>query len=190
MLRPAYPISTARLLLRPYAETDLAALADIYRRPEVVRYLYEEPRSTEKMRELIKDRLGKVALEKGGDSLSIVVALKEDPGTAIGTATLLWVSEEHAQGEVGYTLHPDHQGKGYATEITRTLVDLGFRDTKLHRIIGRLDGRNLASARVLEKAGMRKEAHLVENEFVKGEWTDEAIYAILRSEWERTQVLD
>lgn len=190
MLRPTWPISTDRLLLRPYAESDLAAFADIYGRPEIVRYLYEQTRSTEKVREYIKDRLGNVALEKVGDHLSIAVARKEDPGTAIGTAMLLWVSEEHAQGEVGYTMHPDHHGKGYATEVTRALVDLGFRDTKLHRICGRLDARNLASGRVLEKSGMRKEAHLVENEFVKGEWTDEAVYAILRSEWERAQVLD
>jgi RimJ/RimL family protein N-acetyltransferase len=49
----------------------------------------------------------------------------------------------------------------------------------MHRIAGRLDGRNTASARVLERAGLRREAHLVENEFVKGELT----YAILRREW-------
>jgi RimJ/RimL family protein N-acetyltransferase len=190
MLRPVYPISTARLLLRPYAITDLAALVDIYRRPDVVRYLYEQPRTEEKMRELINDRLDNVTWENGGDYLSLVITSKEDAATAVGTATLRWVSEEHEQGEVGYVLHPDHQGKGYATEITRALVDLSFRDTKLHRIVGRLDARNLASGRVLEKAGMRKEAHLVENEFVKGEWTDEAIYAILKSEWEQAQVLD
>lgn len=190
MLRPVYPISTARLLLRPYADTDLAALLDIYRRPDVVRYLYEQPRDADSVREMIRNRRDNVALTKGGDYLSLVLTRKEAPETVIGTAMLAWVSEEHAQGEVGYTLHPDHQGKGYATEITRTLVDLGFREIKLHRITGRLDARNLASGRVLEKAGMRKEAHLVENEFVKGEWTDEAIYAILRSEWERNQVLD
>jgi len=57
----------------------------------------------------------------------------------------------------------------------------------MHRITGRLDARNVASARVLERAGLRREAHLVENEIVKGEWTDELIYAILRGEWEARQ---
>jgi hypothetical protein len=52
------------------------------------------------------------------------------------------------------------------------------------RVCARLDGRNVASARVLERAGLRREAHLVENEFIKGEWTDEMVYAILRREWE------
>jgi RimJ/RimL family protein N-acetyltransferase len=63
------------------------------------------------------------------------------------------------------------------------MLRLGFEGLGLHRIIGRLDGRNRASARVLEKLGMRREAHFVENEYVKGEWTDEVVYAILDREW-------
>ncbi|HEY4459498.1 MAG TPA: GNAT family N-acetyltransferase [Pseudonocardiaceae bacterium] len=188
MFRPDYPIKTERLVLRPYATTDLDALHDVYSRPEVVRYLYEEPRPLENVRTMIAERLDRVGLEKADDVLSLVVALAEDPDTAIGTAMLRWVSEEHAQGEVGYTLHPDQQGKGYATELTRALVDLGFRETELHRIFGRLDARNTASQRVLEKSGMRVEAHLVENEWVKGEWTSEIVCAVLRTEWEQAQL--
>ena len=190
MLRPDYPIRTTRLLLRPYATTDVAAMLDIYSRPDVVRYLYEEPRTEDNVRAMIEDRLDNVALAKDGDYLSLAIALPEYPDTAIGTAMLHWTSEEHRQGEVGYTLHPDHSGKGYATEATRTLVDLGFRDTGLHRLVGRLDARNIASRRVLEKCGMRVEAHLVENEWVKGEWVSEIVCAVLRSEWEQAQLLD
>src|SRR5438309_6826352 len=190
MFQPDYPIKTERLLLRPYADTDFAGLHDIYSRPDVVRYLYEQPRSEENVRAMIAERLDNVALVKSGDYLSLVVALPDDPDTPIGTAMLNWVSEEHAHAEVGYTLHPDHQGKGYATELTRALVDLGFRETDVHRITGRLDARNTASLRVLEKSGMRVEAHLVENEWVKGEWTSEIICAVLRLEWERAHLLD
>lgn len=190
MFRPDYPIKTARLLLRPYADTDVAGLHDIYSRPEVVRYLYEEPRSLANVRAMVADRLDNVALISGGDYLSLVVALPEDPDTPIGTAMFHWASEEHAQGEVGYTLHPDQQGRGYATELTRALVDLGFRETDVHRISGRLDARNVASQRVLEKSGMRVEAHLVENEWVKGEWTSEVVCAVLRTEWEQARLLD
>jgi RimJ/RimL family protein N-acetyltransferase len=53
----------------------------------------------------------------------------------------------------------------------------------MHRVIGRLEARNDASARLLEKLGMRREAHLVENEWVKGEWQSELVYAILAEEW-------
>jgi RimJ/RimL family protein N-acetyltransferase len=190
MLRPTYPISTARLLLRPYDHDDFAGLYDLLGRADVNRYLYEQPRSPEEVRQLIDERTDKVALNESGDLLSLVIARQEAPEAPIGTAMLNWVSEEHGHAEVGYTIHPDHHGKGYATEVTRTLVDLGFRDTKLHRITGRLDARNTASHRVLEKSGMRTEAHLVENEWVKGEWTSEIVCAILRPDWEAAQLLD
>jgi RimJ/RimL family protein N-acetyltransferase len=80
-------------------------------------------------------------------------------------------------------VHPDHQGLGYATEMARPLLRIAFEDLGLHRVTGALDARNAASARVLEKLGMRREAHLVENAFVKGEWQSELIYAILATEW-------
>ena len=103
------------------------------------------------------------------------------------TACLFWRSQEHKQGEVGYVFNPAYHGRGLATEAVGALLRLGFEGLGLHRITGQLDARNTASARVLERAGLRREAHLVENEFVKGEWTDELIYAILRSEWAARQ---
>jgi RimJ/RimL family protein N-acetyltransferase len=190
MLRPSYPISTERLVLRPYAESDFPALCEMFARPEVLRYLYDEPRTPEKVRELLDERIGNVAWEQEGDYLSLVAARKQDPGTPIGNVMLHWISEPHRSAEVGYTLHPDAWGQGYATEATRALIDLGFGKTDLHRIVGRLDARNAASQRVLTKVGMRTEAHLVENEWVKGEWTSEIVCAILRHEWEQTQLLD
>ena len=59
-----------------------------------------------------------------------------------------------------------------------------FEHFDLHRVCGRLESRNAASARVLEKLGMRREAHLIENEWVKGEWQSESVYALLAREWE------
>jgi RimJ/RimL family protein N-acetyltransferase len=67
------------------------------------------------------------------------------------------------------------------------LLRLAFEDLGLHRVAARCDVRNTASARVMKRAGLRREAHLVQNEFVKGEWTDELIHAILRSEWAARQ---
>jgi RimJ/RimL family protein N-acetyltransferase len=101
----------------------------------------------------------------------------------IGGCILHWASREHGLGEIGFVLHPDHHGHGYATEATRPLLEFGFATVGLHRIIGRLEARNLASARVLEKLGMRREALLIENEWVKGEWQSELDYAILDREW-------
>ena len=92
---------------------------------------------------------------------------------SVADVVLHWVSREHGLAEVGYVVHPDHAGRGYATEATRPLLAVAFDALRLHRVIGRTEGRNIGSARVLEKLGMRREAHLVENEFVKDEWQSE-----------------
>jgi RimJ/RimL family protein N-acetyltransferase len=96
---------------------------------------------------------------------------------------LAWSSREHATGELGWVFHPDHAGRGYATEAARELLRLGFDGIGLHRMMARLDERNDASARLCRRLGMREEARLVENEWFKGEWTNELVFAILDREW-------
>jgi RimJ/RimL family protein N-acetyltransferase len=96
---------------------------------------------------------------------------------------LHWVSDQHKTGEVGFIFNPAYQGRGYATEAARAVLAWGFDGMGFHRMIGRTEARNVASARVLEKLGMRLEAHLLENEWVKGEWQSELVYAILEHEW-------
>ncbi len=96
---------------------------------------------------------------------------------------LHWSEDVHRQGEIGGSLHPDVHGRGYASEVYGALLELAFTHYDLHRVCARCDGRNAASVRSLEKAGLRQEAHFVQNEFVKGEWTDEIVLAILQSEW-------
>ena len=93
------------------------------------------------------------------------------------------MGDEHRQAEIGYTFAPEHHGHGYATEAAAAMVDLAVTVLGAHRVCGRLDSRNAPSARVLERLGMRHEAHLVQNEWVKGEWCDETIYAVLADEW-------
>jgi RimJ/RimL family protein N-acetyltransferase len=102
---------------------------------------------------------------------------------------LRWVSKEHQSGEIGFMFHPDHHGRGYATESAQPLIDWGFDVVGFHRIIGRLDARNFGSARVLEKLGLRREALMIENEWVKGEWQSGMDYAILEREWRAQRTL-
>jgi RimJ/RimL family protein N-acetyltransferase len=184
VLQPAYPIATARLLLRPYTEDDFDAYHDIQSRPDVVRYLYWGVRSAGELQQTLITKVTKrTAIEHEGDGLQLALELR-DAGTIVGDAVLVLVSEEHQQGEIGYVVHPDHQGHGYATEASRVMLRLGFEGLGLHRIVARCDGRNESSWRVMERLGMRREAHLRENEFVKGEWSDELVYAMLASEWQ------
>lgn len=182
MFTPTYPILTKRLLLRPFTMGDLDALYAIQSREDVARYLYWSPRTREEVRERLAERAGQYRFDELNDSITLAV-VRRDTEDMIGTANLNWASREHGQGELGYVLHPDHHGRGFATEVATALLRLGFEDVGMHRICGRADGRNEASARVLAKAGMRREAYLRENEFVKGEWVDEVIYALLAQEW-------
>jgi RimJ/RimL family protein N-acetyltransferase len=173
---------TARLILRPYTPGDLDALHAIESRPDVARYLYWRERDRAQARESLRRKIEATALDKDGDSLTLAATLPPD-GRLIGDVQLNLLSREHRQGEIGYVFHPDHGGRGYATEAAEAMLRIGFEEAGLHRVIGRLDGRNTASARLLERLGMRREAHFVENEIVKGEWTDELVYAILATEW-------
>ena len=176
------PILTERLCLRRYRPGDYDALLSMQSRADVARYLYWEPRSAEQVRESLGKKIAATGLAAEGDALSLAAELRAT-GQVVADLILFMASAEHRQGEIGYIVHPDHAGNGYATEGCRPLLDLAFGEFGLHRVVGRIDARNAASARVLEHLGMRREAHLVENEFVKGEWQSEVVYAILAREW-------
>jgi RimJ/RimL family protein N-acetyltransferase len=179
---PDLPIRTERLLLRLYTEDDLGDVYDIQSRPDVARYLYWGVRDRAQARGSLAMKIAASGLSEEGDNLTLAVVLPET-GKVIGDVLLIWVSRDHRQGEIGYIFHPDFGGRGYATEAAEVVLRLGFEAYGLHRVVGRLDARNTASARVLERLGMRREAHLVQNEMVKGEWTDEVVYAMLEDEW-------
>jgi RimJ/RimL family protein N-acetyltransferase len=175
-------IRTERLVLRPFEARDLDALFASYSRPDVVRFLYEPPRSIEETTALLERRMRFRTIAGEGDTASFAIELGAD-GTVVGDCMVHLVSATHRQAEIGFVLHPDHHGRGYATEAGRAMVRLAFENLEAHRVAGRLEARNEASARVLERLGMRREAHLVENEWVKGEWQSEVVYAILDREW-------
>ena len=179
---PKWPMETARLLLRPFEEGDLQALYEMQSDEEVVRYLYYDVRSLEQVRPSLARKMAGVSVATEGDGLAAAVVLRET-GEVVADISLWWVSEGHAQGELGFVAHPAHQRKGYVTEAARPMLDFAFGTMGLHRVSGRLEARNVASARVFEKLGMRLEAHFVENEWVKNEWQSERVYAMLASEW-------
>lgn len=179
---PDWPMHTERLTLRPFAEGDLQALHAMQSDEEVVRYLYYGVRSLDEVRPSLARKMNGGSLATEGDGLAAAVVLR-DTGELVADISLWLVSEGHAQGELGFVVHPAHQRKGYATEAARPMLDFAFNTVGLHRVSGRLEARNIASARVFEKLGMRREAHFVENEWVKDEWQSELVYAMLAREW-------
>lgn len=182
MLTSLNSIVTDRLLLRPFEDADLNDIFEYHSLPEVVRYMYWEVRDLEQTREALEKKKTLTSLNAEGDALCLAVELKESH-KVIGEVILFWRSQAHQQGEVGYVFHPGFGGKGYATEAARVMLTIGFKQIGFHRIYARCDPRNVPSWRLMERLGMRREAHLVHNEFFKGEWGDEFYYALLRDEW-------
>jgi RimJ/RimL family protein N-acetyltransferase len=186
-LRLTEPWRTERLVLRLFADDDLGAVHDMQSRPEVAKYLYWSPRSRSEAARSLQEKITCRGIEAEGDILNVAVTLAAG-GPVIGDLMVRYASAAHQQAEIGYVFHPDAQGQGLATEAMRLVVDRAFAGLGLHRVYGRIDARNTASARVLERLGMRREAHLVQNEWVKGEWTDEVIYGVLADEWARSRL--
>jgi RimJ/RimL family protein N-acetyltransferase len=91
--------------------------------------------------------------------------------------------------EIGYVLIPNERGKGYCTEAVRMIVDYLFLTKELVCIQAMADVRNVASQRVLEKANFQKEGIIRKRFFLRGEWTDNSVYSILREEWKEPKIL-
>lgn len=184
MLRPTYPIRTPRLFLRPFTLDDLTPFHAFYSHPDTVRYLQQEPQKRTDSQRLLRKKAEHRELTEPGHTLSTAIELV-DTGQLIGEASLTWTSAEHDVGEVSIVLHPSHHGRGYGAEALTELLRLGFDKMKLHRMFGRCDARNIASASLMEGLGMRHEAHLREKKHIKGEWTEQLVYAMLDSEWRK-----
>lgn len=178
----ARTIVTDRLVLRPFTVDDLDDVWAYQRLPQVAQHMLWAARDREESRVSVEQMIAETALVEDGDYLTLAVSTAGD-STVIGHVELGLVSLEHLQGEIGYVFHPDHQGKGFATEATRQMLRLGFEEMGLHRIAGRCSARNTASAKLMTRLGMRQEAHFVDCRRVNGEWREELVFAMLRREW-------
>ncbi|ODT73775.1 MAG: hypothetical protein ABS76_38495 [Pelagibacterium sp. SCN 64-44] len=182
VLVPDYPLRSERLCLRPFTRGDVDAVFAYRGREDVARYLFDPPLSHEECTLAIQQRTTQTALEKEGDRLILAVETL-DNGTLVGEVSLIWRSADARQGEMGWIFHPDHQGHGYAGEASARLLDLAFGEADLHRVYARCDAGNSPSWRLMERLGMRREAHFREHALFKGAWDEEFYYAILRREW-------
>lgn len=170
----AFPLTTARLLLRPFESRDLDALAAIYGDPAVMAYVGDGT---------VRDR------ERVGLGLEKMIAMQEERGYApwavgeraagalVGECGLYPLEGVGPEVELTYTFARCVWGKGYATEAGRAALDYAFTATGLARVIAVVHPENAASIRVLEKLGMRADgvghyygAELVRYTFAAAEW--------------------
>jgi RimJ/RimL family protein N-acetyltransferase len=180
---PDLPLRTERLRLRPFQPGDFDALFAFHSLPDAVRYVPFEPRTRESMQVNLNRKLTSTLLEANGDLLEFAVTLGAE-GPLIGDLLLILQSAENSTVEIGYIFDPAHSGHGYATEAVRALLGVAFDQLGAHRVIARIDARNRPSLAVCDRLGLRAEAHLVDNAWLKGEWTSEIDYAMLDREWQ------
>jgi RimJ/RimL family protein N-acetyltransferase len=176
-----HPLRGERIALDVLREDDLEPLYALQSDPGVCRYLLYEARSREKVVEVLARDAGATHLEETGDYLQ--PAIRDEQGRFAGTMYFHLTSLADRTAEIGWILSPAAQGKGYATEAARLLIDLAFGELDLHRVYAELDPRNAASVAICRRLGMRPEAHILEHMWLKGEWTDTGTYAILEREW-------
>ncbi|GGU67717.1 GNAT family N-acetyltransferase [Lentzea flava] len=181
-MRPDYPLKTERLLLRPFEERDLDDFFAYRARPDVQRYLFTEVPDRAACAELLARRMTEDELTEEGQRLALAVYWPE-ARRVVGDVVLKWLSETDRQGEIGYGFNPEFQGKGLATEAAGAMLKLGFEGLGLHRIIAQCDPRNEPSWRLMERLGMRREAHFRDFGILKGEWGDLYVYAMLAEEY-------
>ncbi|MBM0257305.1 GNAT family N-acetyltransferase [Micromonospora sp. 4G55] len=176
----ALPIRTERLLLRRYRIDDVDALLAYYSDPLVARYIPWEPWSREFATTVVTRRLSSTGIT-GPESRLAVVA--EHEGEVVGDVILWPADDTLSHGELGWAFHPAVSGRGFATEAVRAVIDVAFAQCGMHRVIAHVDVRNEASARLCERVGMVREAHLRRDHWTKGEWTDTLIYGLLAEQW-------
>jgi len=176
------PIRTDRLLLRPFRAGDVAALHERRGHPEVARYGSDAlPYTRDQAAEMVE---GLLAMDGPADGeWWMLVIADADSGATYGDLALhmTWGCRT---AEIGYTLHPDHWGRGYATEAVDALVDWLFEEAGVTRIEGMLHPDNRPSAMVLERAGFLFEGRTRSSYWVRDEVSDDLIYGMTRPDRE------
>lgn len=179
--KPFSRIETARLILRRPAEEDLAPFMAYLNDPLVARYQSWESYTEEQARAVIERQKG---VEPGtpGQWFTFAAELKET-GVMIGHVALSVKADDPRQAEIGFTFARGQQGQGLAREAAEAVLDYAFGVLGLHRVSAVADCENARSVALLERLGMRREGHFVENVWFKGAWGSEYLYAVLRREW-------
>jgi RimJ/RimL family protein N-acetyltransferase len=179
----ALEIHTRRLVLTALRAADAPALHEYRSDPDVCRFQSFEPGSLRDVEKWIEG-LQMDRFDEPGTWFQFAIRLR-DSGQLVGDLGTRFDAEDPRVVEVGFTISPAHQRRGYGTEAVVGALDHLFVSAGKHRVYGSVDPRNRASIALLEKVGMRREAHFRESLWFKGEWVDDVVFGILESEWKQ-----
>lgn len=177
-------LTTDRLLLREFEESDWQAILTYQSDPLYLQYNPWTSRTEEDVRHFVQTFIS-WSEEQPRNKFQWAIVLPAE-GQLIGNCGIRMRSSYAMDADIGYELDNRYWGNGYATEAAHALLAFGFRELRMHRIWAHCVAENVASARVLEKIGMQCEGRLRENEWMKGRWWDTLLYAILEQEYQAT----
>src|SRR5579883_2786839 len=174
------PLRTARLVLREFNAADFEAIHTYSSDPRVTRYLFFGPRDEASTADYLR---GLLSSQREVPRTRFELAVEEpESGRVIGACDLSLIERDVV--DLGYMLGAVDWGRGYATELSRALVDAAFLELRAERVISTVDVNNRASIRVLEKIGMRWEAVFRRHRRAKNRWWDCHLYVLPRAVWE------
>jgi [ribosomal protein S5]-alanine N-acetyltransferase len=184
----AFAIETPRLLLRDFTLADIPDVHAYASDIEVVRRFPFGPNTLEETTAFVEQLVGQPKTEPRYGYDLVIVA--KDSERVIGSCFFKTEGQPKPTGFLTYLLNRAYWGLGYATEVARALIAFAFTQHDAHRVFTYCNPDNFASQRVLEKAGMQREGLIRESEWVRGEWHDEYLYAILRRDWDALTYFD
>lgn len=168
------------LVVRRVKPDDIEALAEYLCSDQYSRYQFFDTLTRVQVEQLVEEQLN-MELDVPGRPLILVAELD---GRVIGDCQLTICDPFDRQAELGFAINPQYSGRGLASQYVLASIGFGFCQMELRRIVAGTDVRNTHSWRLLERIGMRREAHFVQDSFVKGELVDSYAYALLASEWQ------
>ncbi len=178
-------LSTDRLQLRRLRSEDAIVISAYRGLPEVARYQSWVTFGLEDATRLIAEQ---ETIEPGdpGSWLQLLIVEAETEET-IGDCGIHFRSDTRQQVELGITLDPRYQHQGFAQESLECVLDYVFDRLQMHRALATTDVENVPCQRLFKRLGFRQEGHYVENQWFKGSWGSEYLFAILRREWHNSR---
>jgi RimJ/RimL family protein N-acetyltransferase len=174
-------LNTPRLVLRRLRPEDADPMFRYRSHPVVSRFQGWAPGALSATAAFIEEQL-RIVPDTPGTWLQLGMVAR-DTGELIGDCGIHFPPEKSHDVELGMTLAAQHQGRGYAMEALEAVLEYVFERLGKRRVYGSVDPRNTRSLKLLERAGMRQEAHFRESLWFKGAWADDVICAMLASEW-------
>ncbi len=180
-LHPSPSVKTDRLIVRRFAETDLDDFLAYHNHPDISTYVPMESMSEAQASTFLARQA--VAVDNQKNLYHAFAIHHTGDDKVIGEVGIYLGPAPEYKAEIGFALHPEYQGRGYATEAARPLLEYAFVTCDLHRVTAMCDTRNAPSFKLMERLAMRREGHLLQSHLTGEVWQDEYLYALLRDEW-------